>query len=59
MQESLNVNVPAQMKAAATATMNVLKNRLTGRNKELVELHALLEATKAQWLAHTPTPSWI
>ena len=43
------------MKAVAEATVNELKSRLTGRDKELAELHALLEATKAQWLAQHQT----
>ena len=43
------------MKAVAEATINELKGRLTGRDQALAELQALLEATKAQWLAQHQT----
>jgi hypothetical protein len=44
-----------QMKAVAEATINELKSRISDRDKALAELQALLEATKAQWLAQHQT----
>ena len=43
------------MKAVAEATINELKGRVTDRDKAQAELLALLEATKAQWLAQHQT----
>ena len=44
-----------QMKAVAEATINELKSRISDRDKALLELQALLEATKAQWFAQHQT----
>ncbi|KAG1678296.1 hypothetical protein FOA52_013917 [Chlamydomonas sp. UWO 241] len=44
-----------QMRAVAEATINELKDRLTGRDRQIAELQALLDATKAQWLAQHQT----
>ena len=46
---------PIQRKAVAEATINELKGRLAGRDQALVDLQALLDATKEQWLAQHQT----
>eukprot|EP00955_Chlamydomonas_euryale_P096809 365033-Chlamydomonas_euryale.AAC.7 len=44
-------NIVSQMRAVAEATISELKDRVNDRDRRLAELQALLDATKAQWLA--------